>query len=96
MKEIRFEWDEAKNRVNITKHGVAFDEARTVFYDPCARVIDDPEHSEGEDRFIILGISQKLRLLVVCHCYRERDEVIRIISARKATTNESRAYEGGY
>ena len=95
MKAIRFEWDETKNRSNIAKHGVAFDEARTVFYDPSARVIDDPAHSESEDRFIILGISQKLRLLVVCHCYRERDEVIRIISARKATTNEGRAYKGG-
>jgi len=96
MEAIRFEWDEAKNKSNIAKHGIAFDEARTVFYDPLARVIDDPEHSESEDRFIILGISQKLHLLVVCHCYRKQDEVIRIISARKATTKESQSYKEGY
>jgi uncharacterized DUF497 family protein len=95
MKTIRFEWDNAKEKSNVAKHGVTFSEAKTVFYDPNARVIDDPEHSIKEDRFIILGISQKLRMLVICHCYRECDEVIRIISARKATTRESQAYEKG-
>jgi len=95
IKTIRFEWDNAKEKSNVVKHGVAFSEAKSVFYDPNARVIDDSEHSTKEDRFIILGISQKLRMLVVCHCYREHDEVIRIISARRATASESQAYEKG-
>jgi uncharacterized DUF497 family protein len=95
MKAIQFEWNNTKEKGNVAKHGVAFDEAKTVFSDPCARIIDDPDHSDDESRFVIIGISQKLRLLVVCHCYRECDEVIRIISARKATTNERRTYEKG-
>lgn len=89
---IRFEWDENKNRINLRKHGVSFDEAKTVFYDDAALVIDDPEHSEEEERFIILGLSTQANLLVVCHCCRESDTVIRIISARKATKTESRYY----
>ena len=88
MKELRFQWDEQKNLLNIKKHQVSFDEAKTVFLDANARIIDDPDHSDEEDRFIIMGISQKLRILVVCHCYREQDEIVRIISARKATKNE--------
>ena len=92
METIKFEWDENKNSINKEKHHIAFEEAATVFYDEEALVIDDPEHSEEEERFIILGFSQKANLLVVCHCYRESDAVIRIISARKATTNESRQY----
>jgi uncharacterized DUF497 family protein len=92
MNELRFEWDEQKNRLNIAKHQVSFDEAKTVFSDASARIIDDPDHSESESRFIIMGISQRLRILVVCHCYRESDEVIRIISARKATKNEVNSY----
>ena len=92
METIRFEWDENKNLINKEKHHIAFEEAKTVFYDEEALVIDDPEHSEEEERFIILGFSKKANLLVVCHCYRESDTVIRIISARKATTNESRQY----
>ncbi|MCL2529345.1 MAG: BrnT family toxin [Coriobacteriia bacterium] len=92
MKEIQFIWDEQKSLANITKHQVTFEEAKTVFSDANARVIADPDYSDDEDRFIILGISNKLRLLVVCHCYRESDEVIRIISARKATKNEVRSY----
>lgn len=92
MDEIRFEWDERKNKINITKHGVSFEEAKTVFYDENALVIDDPEHSADEERFIILGLSRQANLLVVCHCYRETDCVIRIISARKATKNEANAY----
>lgn len=91
---MRFEWDEAKNAVNRKKHGVAFEEARTVFYDEAALVIDDPEHSAEEDRFIILGMSSRANLLVVCHCFRESETVIRIISARKATKTESRYYRG--
>lgn len=75
-----------------TKHKVSFEEAKTVFYDKEAIVIDDPDHSEDEDRFIILGLSRKANLLVVCHCYRESDTTIRIISARRATTTETKQY----
>jgi len=92
--DIRFEWDPAKAETNQKKHNISFDEAKTVFYDPNALVISDPEHSTEEDRFIILGISALSKILVVCHCYRENDAVIRIISARKATTNESVQYGG--
>ena len=94
MDEISFVWDPKKNILNQSKHdGIDFEEARTVFYDEFARVIYDPNHSSDEDRFIILGLSTKLRLLVVCHCYRESDSVIRLISARKATRKEAEAYE---
>lgn len=93
MEAIQFEWDENKNRINQRKHGISFQEAKTVFYDEKALVIDDPEHSEQEDRFIILGLSNQANLLVVCHCYRTSDTVIRIISARKATKTESKYYE---
>lgn len=92
MKAIHFEWDEHKNQINIKKHKVSFEEAKSVFYDDNALVIDDPEHSETEERFIILGSSSKANLLVVCHCYRQSDTVIRIISARKATKTESKQY----
>jgi len=92
MESIRFEWDESKNVVNQKKHKISFDEAKTVFYDDEARIIDDPEHSEGEERFIILGLSKKANLLVVCHCYRASETVIRIISARKATKIETKQY----
>lgn len=94
METISFEWDENKNAVNERKHGISFEEAKTVFYDTEALVITDPEHSEGEDRFIILGLSNKVNLLVVCHCYRASDTVIRIISARKATKTEASYYRG--
>lgn len=93
MDMIKFEWDENKNRTNQKKHGISFIEAKTVFYDDEALVIDDPEHSEEEERFIILGLSNKANLLVVCHCYRASETVIRIISARKATKAESQYYE---
>lgn len=92
MDIIKFEWDENKNRTNQSKHGISFTEAQTVFYDNEALVIDDPEHSEEEERFIILGLSNKANLLVVCHCYRASETVIRIISARKATKTESQYY----
>lgn len=92
MEYIRFEWDDNKNEINKRKHKISFEEARTVFYDSEALIIDDPEHSEQEDRFIILGFSHKANLLVVCHCYRESDSIIRIISARKATITEARYY----
>lgn len=93
MEELDFEWDENKNTANKAKHNISFEEAKTVFYDEWALVIDDPEHSAEEDRFIILGFSKQANLLVVCHCYREADMVIRIISARKATKNEAKYYK---
>jgi uncharacterized DUF497 family protein len=92
MSSIRFEWDEHKAAANEKKHGVSFEEARTVFFDDRARLIVDPDHSGDEERFILLGISSTLRLLLVCHCYRSESHVIRIISARKATPGESKSY----
>ena len=92
MESIRFEWDKNKDRINQEKHGISFEEAKTVFHDLEALVIDDPEHSEEEERFIILGLSKTANLLVVCHCYRETETGIRIISARKATKTESKYY----
>lgn len=92
MNGMKFEWDEHKNKINKEKHKISFEEAETVFYDESAIVIGDPDHSQEEDRFIILGLSTKANLLVVCHCYRESDTIIRIISARKATTTETRQY----
>jgi uncharacterized protein len=71
MKQLHFDWDEAKSRSNQRKHGVSFEEAQNVFHDPNARLISDPDHSDDEDRFILLGISERLRTLVVCHCYRD-------------------------
>jgi len=91
---VRFEWDSKKAEINLKKHHISFEEAKTVFYDSNALLIADPEHSDDEDRFIILGISTLSKLLVVCHCYRENDEIIRIISARKATSNETKQYGG--
>jgi len=93
MEELGFIWDETKNLANQKKHKVSFEEAKTVFYDDFARLIADPEHSEDEDRFLLLGLSSSLRYLVVCHCYKESDHMIRIISARKASNPEQRLYE---
>jgi uncharacterized DUF497 family protein len=95
MTDMRFAWDRAKARENVEKHGVSFEEASSVFADENARLKHDPEHSQTEDRFLLLGFSAKLRMLIVCHAYRENDEVIRIISARRATPNERRQY-GSY
>ena len=92
MTELRFEWDSTKSASNAKKHGIGFDEAKSIFADERAKLIADPEHSDDEDRFILLGLSTKLRLLVVCHCYRGKNNIIRIISARKATTVESKDY----
>ncbi|PLX32417.1 MAG: hypothetical protein C0600_02670 [Ignavibacteria bacterium] len=92
MNELRFEWDERKNQENQRKHGVSFEEAQSVFYDYQAVEFFDEAHTESEERFLLLGISAKLRLLLVCHCIREGGDVIRIISARKATRNEQREY----
>jgi uncharacterized protein len=89
---IAFEWDDAKAAINKAKHGVSFDEARSVFSDEQARLIDDPDHSADEERFVLMGLSRTLKLLVVSHCYRREGSVIRIISARKATSREMKFY----
>ena len=93
MSMPRFEWDETKNRANRRKHGISFEEARTAFLDENARVIPDPEHSDDEERFVLLGLSIAARVLLVCHCYRQSDDVIRIISARKADSDEINQYQ---
>ena len=93
MDDLHFIWDEDKNKTNQKKHRISFDEAKTVFFDENAIEFLDPDHSEEEDRFILLGFSFKLQMLVVCYCYRENDTVIRIISARKATNKERLNYE---
>ena len=95
MNGIRFAWDEKKNEINRQKHEISFEEAQTVFYDESALLIDDPDHSEKEERFILLGFSQRANLLVVCHCYRGADFVIRIISARRAAKSEAKQYRSG-
>jgi len=92
MKRLVFEWDEKKEYINTKKHSVSFDEARTAFYDENAIQFYDPEHSENEDRFIFLGSSFSFKTLVVCHCFREQETVIRIISARKADKDEESFY----
>jgi len=94
MSESTFEWNSRKASENKQKHGVSFEEAKTAFLDENARLIPDPEHSDDEDRFVLLGLSIQLRLLLVCHCFRERGDVIRIISARKADRSERRQYAG--
>ena len=91
---IRFEWDPAKARSNLKKHGIAFEEAKSVFYDEFAIQFYDEKNAESEDRFIMLGMSYESRVLVVCHCERGSGENIRIISARKATNNERQYYQG--
>ena len=90
---VQFEWDPAKARINLRKHGVSFEEAETVFYDDHALLLDDPEHSGDEDRFVLLGLSSRFRVLVVVHAYRESDAVIRLISARRATKAEQAGYD---
>ena len=92
MQRLSFEGDSNKATENFQKHGVTFKVAQTVFYEDAAIEFYDDEHSEWEDRFLLLGLSSKLRLLMVCHCYHENESTIRIISARKATKNESKHY----
>ena len=92
MNEISFEWDKHKDRVNQRKHGVGFEEASSVFFDEEGVLIHDPDHSSDEDRFLLLGISRKLRLLVVSHTYRNDDRTIRLISARVASSSEHGQY----
>ena len=92
MGNIEFAWDPRKARSNVARHGVSFDEAQTVFVDESARLIDDPDHSDDEERLLLLGYSFQARCLVVIHCYRESDSVIRLISARRATAREENVY----
>jgi len=94
MNSITFTWDERKNRSNQKKHGISFEEAKTAFADEFARLMPDPNHSLEEDRFLLLGLSHGVRLLMICHCYREEDDVVRIISARKADRLETKQYRG--
>ncbi len=90
---MKFEWDENKNLINLHKHGISFEEAETVFEDTFAILFDDPDHSEHEERFLIIGMSYEKGICIVSHCYRGADETIRIISARKATRTEQLVYE---
>ena len=92
MYDLHFEWDKRKDKANVKKHGVFFEEARSVFYDEFALQFLDPDHSDTEDRFILLGHSHRINTLVVCHCFREDETTIRIISARKADAEEEQAY----
>lgn len=93
MKNIKFSWDSTKAISNMVEYGISFEEAKTVFNDDNARLIHDTEHSADEERFILLGLSYKLKVLTVVHCYRENEESIRIISARKSTKNEEKQYK---
>jgi uncharacterized DUF497 family protein len=92
VSNIEFAWDRRKERSNLAKHGVSFEEAKTAFLDENARLLDDPDHSEDEERFVLLGYSFQPRCLIVSHCYREPPSVIRLISARPATAQEETAY----
>jgi len=92
MKDITFEWNEAKDKANFQKHGISFKEAESVFFDEYALLIADPDHSENEDRFVLLGLSAKLRVLLVCHCFEVDDGLIRVISCRKAKRKEMSLY----
>lgn len=92
METLKFEWDENKNEINKSKHNLSFEEAKTVFYDAEAILFDDPDHSEEEERFLILGFTAGAKLCIVSHCYRGNDGIIRIISARKATRTEANFY----
>ncbi|MBQ7522453.1 MAG: BrnT family toxin [Clostridia bacterium] len=96
MENINFEWDEQKNTINKRKHGLSFETAREVFYDSSAILFDDPDHSFDEERFLIIGMIKSSKLCVVSHCYRNSDNVIRIISAREATKRERKIYQEGW
>lgn len=95
MASLAFTWDPAKAQLNLRKHGVSFGEAQSVFYDDHARLVDDPDHSDSEDRFILLGLSEAARVLIVVHAYLEPEGLIRIISARKASPRERAGYDRG-
>ena len=94
LQDHYFNWNKEKNLFNIRKHGIPFKEAATVFLDPHATLVDDAEHSQDEERYIVIGMSKKLKMLMVCHCYRGTGEIIRIISARTATKAEQKIYGG--
>ena len=96
MDTINFEWDENKNQINKKKHGLSFETAQEVFYDEFAVVFDDPDHSIGEERFLIIGMTESSKICIVSHCYRNSDNVIRIISAREATKREKKIYQEGW
>jgi len=93
MSDLRVEWDGAKARINATKHGITFEEAETVLYDDYAIVLPDPDHSSRQERFLLIGLSSALRVLVVVHCETENGDVIRLISARRATRSERAQYD---
>jgi uncharacterized DUF497 family protein len=93
MNTLKFNWDKNKATKNLAKHKVSFEEAQSVFDDDFARLIPDPDHSENEERFILLGLSCSLKILVVVHCYKDEEKIIRLISARKATKPESKIYK---
>ena len=93
MADLRFEWDPAKEQANRRKHKVSFQKAESVFADEHARLLDDPDHSDAEDRFVLLGLSSRFRVLVVVHTYRGNEDVIRVISARRATKTERAYYD---
>lgn len=93
MITIQFNWDKNKAKINLAKHKISFEEAQSVFDDDNARLIFDPDHSESEDRFILLGLSCSLKVLVVVHCYKDKENIIRLISARKATKSEEENYK---
>ena len=92
---IKFEWEPSKDRANQRKHGVSFEEAKSVFYDEFAVQFFDETHSTSEERFLMLGMSNRANMLLVCHCVRDNEATVRIISARKATRNERKLYRGG-
>ena len=96
METLSFEWDENKNEINKRKHGLSFEMAREVFYDSETGLFDDPDHSEDEERFLIIGMVKSLKICIVSHCYIGSDNVIRIISAREATKNERKIYQEGW
>ena len=96
METLSFEWDENKNEINKKKHGISFETAQEVFYDDNAVLFDDPDHSVGEERFLIIGMTRSLKVCIVSHCYRNSDNVIRLISAREATKHERKTYEEGW
>lgn len=96
MEILNFEWDENKNEINKKKHGLSFETAREVFYDDAAILFDDPDHSIGEERFLIIGMLKSSKICIVSHCYRDSDNVIRLISAREATKNEKKIYQEGW
>ena len=92
MNKLIFEWDDAKNKINLKKHGIFFEEAQPVFFDDNAIEFDDPDHFFDEEIYLFLGFSRNFRILIVCHCYRDGESIIRIVSARKATKKEQKAY----